>query len=135
MKLKRVIYESFEIDFGSLKGQSDSESHEIDREIYLEFETGEKFYFSWCNEPVQCCIGLKRERFNENEPDHVIEATSWKVWRELIGQDISFVFIDESHQVLELKGQSSSTYLSSQESGSWVADVLHISISLPVIGN
>ncbi|MBH0014883.1 hypothetical protein [Pseudoalteromonas sp. NGC95] len=135
MKLKRVIYELFEIDFGSLKGQSDSESHEIDREIYLEFETGEKLYFSWCNEPVQYCIGFKSERFNDNEPDHVIDATNWKVWRDLIGQDISFVFTDESHQILHLKSQSSSTYLSSQENGSWVADVLHISKGLPVIGN
>jgi hypothetical protein len=81
MKLKRVIYELYEIDFGNLKGQSDSESHEIDREIYLEFETGEKFYFSWCSEPVQYCIGFKSERFNVNEPEHVIDATNWKVWR------------------------------------------------------
>jgi hypothetical protein len=45
------------------------------------------------------------------------------------------VFIDESHQILELKAQSSSTYLSSQERGAWVADVLHISKGLPIIGN
>ena len=135
MKLNRVIYELFEIDFGSLKGQSGSESHEIDREIYLEFETGEKLYFSWCNEPVQCCIGFKPERFNANEPDHVIDATNWKVWCELIGQEICFVFTDESHQILELKGQSSSVYLSSQERGSWEADVLHISKDLPIISN
>jgi hypothetical protein len=135
MKLKRVIYELYEIDFGSLKGQTDSESHEIDREIYLEFETGERFYFSWCNEPVQYCIGFKPERFNENELDHVLDATHWKVWCELIGQDISFVFADESHQILELKGLSSSVYLSSQERGSWVADVLHISKGLPIVSN
>lgn len=135
MKLKRVIYELYEIDFVSLQGESLSESHEIDREIYLEFESGEKVYFSWCNVPVQYCIGYKSERFNNNEPDHVVDATNWKIWCDLIGQEISFVFIDDSHQVLELKGQSSSTYLSSQERGSWVADVLHISKSLPVIGN
>ena len=134
MKLKRVIYELFEIDFGNLKGQSDSESHEIDREIYLEFDTGEKFYFSWCSEPVQYCIGIKLERFNVTEPEHVIDTTNWKVWRELIGQEISFVFVDESHQILELQAQSSSTYLSSQEHGVCISDVLHISKGLPVIG-
>lgn len=68
-------------------------------EIYLEFETGETFYFSWCNEPVQYCIGFKTERFNENEPDHVIDATNWKVWRELIGQYISFVFADNQQLI------------------------------------
>lgn len=135
MKLKCVIYELYGVDFGSLKGESDSDSHEIDREIYLEFESGKKVYFSWCNEPVQYCIGLQSGRFNAKEPDHVIEATDWNVWRYLIGQELSFVFTDESHQVLELKGQTSSVYLSSQEQGPWVADVLHISKDLPVIGN
>ena len=84
---------------------------------------------------MQYCIGFKPGRFNANEPDQVIDATNWKIWRELIGQEINFVFTDESHQILELKGQSSSTYLSSQERGSWVADVLHISKVLPIIGN
>ncbi|WP_418357061.1 hypothetical protein ACNH6B_11495 [Shewanella basaltis] len=135
MKLERVIYELYEIDFGSLKGESESDSHELDREIYLEFESGEKVYFSWCNEPVQYCIGFQSGRFNANEPDHVVEATNWSVWRDLIGQELSFVFTDKSHQILELKGQTSSVYLSSQEQGSWVADVLHISKSLPIIGN
>ncbi|MBZ2191607.1 hypothetical protein JFJ09_05190 [Pseudoalteromonas arctica] len=133
MKLKRVIYELFEMDFGNLKGKSDSDSHEIDCEIYLEFETGEKFYFSWSSKPVQYCIGFKSERFNVNDPAHLIEATHWKVWRELIEEEISFVFIDESHQILELKAQSSSTYLSSQEHGIYFTDVLHISKALPVM--
>ena len=135
MKLKRVIYELFEIDFGSLCGGADSAEHEIDREIYLEFETGEKFYFSWCNEPEQYCIGFKPERFNKNEPECVIDASRWQVWHELIGQEISFMFTDESHQILELKSLSSSVYLSSQERGSWGADVLHISKGLPLIMN
>jgi len=135
MKLKRVIYELYEVDFGSLKGESGSDSHEIDREIYLEFESGKRVYFSWCYEPVQYCIGFQSSRFNASEPDHVIEATNWNIWRDLIGQNLNFVFIDESHQVLELKGQISSVFLSSQEQGSWVADVLHISKDLPVIDN
>ncbi|RYV01544.1 hypothetical protein SOPP22_14265 [Shewanella sp. OPT22] len=135
MKLERVIYELYEVDFYSLKGESDSDFHEIDREIYLEFESGKKVYFSWCNEPVQYCIGFQSARFNANEPDHVIEVTNWGVWQDLIGQELSFIFTDESHQILELKGQTSSVYLSSQEKGSWVADVMHISKGLPVVSN
>jgi hypothetical protein len=99
----------------------------------LEFETGEKFYFSWCNEPEQYCIGFKSEKFNKSEPERVIDASRWQVWHELIGQEISFIFTDESHQILELKSLSSSVYLSSQERGYWGADVLHISKSLPLI--
>lgn len=39
MKLKRVIYELYEVDLVSL--HDTAEWHEIDREIYLEFENGE----------------------------------------------------------------------------------------------
>lgn len=133
MILKRVIYELFESDFGALCGRANSAYHEIDREIYLEFETGQKYYFSWCSEPEQYCIGFKPERFNKNEPERIIDASSWQVWHALIGQEISFMFTDETHQILELKSLPSSVYLSSQERGSWGADVLHISKVLPLI--
>ncbi|PHS16809.1 MAG: hypothetical protein COA86_11115 [Kangiella sp.] len=129
MKLKRVIYELYEIDLVSLHDQS--EWHEIDREIFLEFDNGEKMYFSWCNEPVQFSIGSKNHRFNENQPDHIVDASGWDIWKDLIGDNIQFTY-KETHQILEVKGQSKSVYLSSQEKGSWYADVLHISDTLPV---
>jgi len=133
MKLKNVIYELYEVDLISLHDHP--EWHEIDREISLEFENGEKKYFSWCGEPVQYSVGVQDHRFNVNEPDHVIDATSWDLWQGLIGEEIEFISHDESHQVLELKGQSKSVYLSSQERGSWQADVLHISTKLPKYGS
>ncbi|WP_213608148.1 hypothetical protein [Pseudoalteromonas sp.] len=67
-----------------------------------------------------------------NEPDHVIDVSEWDMWKGLIGSKIDFIYHDESHQVLELRGQNGSAYLSTQEQGSWLADVLHISNTLPI---
>lgn len=133
MKLKRVIYELYEVDLGSLHDHP--EWHEIDREIFLEFDNGEKRYFSWCNEPVQYSVGVQEHRFNVNEPDHVIDASEWDMWRGLIGNEVYFISHNDSNHILELRGQNSSVYLSSQERGSWLADVLHISITLPEFGS
>jgi hypothetical protein len=49
MILKRVIYELYEVDLVTLNDQP--ERHEIDRELYLEFEGGEELYFSWVMSP------------------------------------------------------------------------------------
>ncbi len=132
MKLKRVIYELYEVDLVSL--HDTPEWHEIDREIYLEFENGEKRYFSWCNDPEQYSVGSLEHRFNENEPDHVIDASEWDIWQSLIGHEVQFNY-KESHQILEIKGQNKSVYLSSQEKSSWYADVLHVSNELPVFSS
>jgi hypothetical protein len=132
MKLKRVIYELYEVDLVSL--HDNPEWHEIDREIYLEFENGEKRYFSWANNPEQYSVGSQEDRFNENEPDHIIEASEWPIWKGLVGNELQFNY-KESHQILEIKGQNESVYLSTQEQGSWYADVLHISSALPVFSS
>jgi len=133
MILKRVIYELYEIDLASLNDQP--EWHEIDRELCLEFESGKALYFSWCNEPEQYSVGLLNHRFNENEPDHILDASKSDMWSKLIGQEITPIFLDDSHQVLELKGKTYSVYLSSQENGSWFSDVLRISMKLPKFGS
>lgn len=129
MKLKRVIYELYEIDLVSLHNHP--EWHEIDREIFLEFDNGERRYFSWCSEPVQYSVGSQDHRFNVNEPDHVIDVSKWGMWEGLIGHEVDFIYHDESHQILELRGSTKSVYLSTQEQGSWLTDVLHISNEQP----
>ena len=133
MKLKRVIYELYEVDLRSLNDHPGW--HEIDREIYLEFDNGDRKYFSWCSEPVQYSVGIQDHRFNLNEPDHVIDVSDWSMWRGLIGNEVEVIGHDESHQVMEIRGQSRSVYLSSQEQGSWLADVLHVSATLPEFGS
>lgn len=133
MKLKRVIYELYEVDLATLHDHP--EWHEIDREIFLEFENGVRKYFSWCSEPVQYSVGIQDHRFNVNEPDHVIDASSWSMWRSLIGSEVELISHNDSHQIIEIRGQSQSVYLSSQERGSWLSDVLHVSVTLPEFGS
>ena len=130
MRVKRVSYELFESDLSSLN--ETSEWHEIDREIVLEFEDGNHMYFSWCGEPVQYSICSKNNRFFKNEPENIMDVTNWEMWRKLVGEEIRLAYHDSCHQVLEIKGQSTSVYLSSQENGSWQADVLHISKEKPI---
>ena len=132
MKLQRVIYELFESDLASLRDFSDW--HEIDREIFLEFENGEKRYFSWCDEPIQYSMGMQDERFNTGEPDHILDVSNWDMWQSLIGTKIEFID-KEPHQIIEVKGPKKSVYLSNQEQGSWFSDVLHISNELPKISS
>lgn len=129
MKVKRVIYELYQSDLDCLK--KNSEWHEIDREVIFEFEDGLHTYCSWNGEPVQYSIGSSNRRFFINEPDHIIDVTNWEIWHKLIGEQIRLIYHDSCHQVLEIKGQSTSVYLSSQENGSWQADVLHISKEKP----
>jgi hypothetical protein len=129
MKIVRVVYKLFESDFTSLKGNSDS--HEIDREICLEFDSGRKLYFSWCQKPIQFSVGFQEQSFNTNEPERSLDVSNWDIWKPLIGNRIELVYLDNNHQILQLKGVTSSIYLSSQEQGIWEADVLHISSKMP----
>ncbi len=129
MKLKRVVYELYDADMQSLS--KDDDWHELDREISLNFEGDKKIYISWCDTPVQFCVSYQDSRFNRNEPDHHIDVSSWRIWQNLIGFDLKLLYLEESRQVLHLKGEKCSVYLSSQSQGSWLSDVLHISSKRP----
>ena len=49
-RLRRVWYELFESDRESLV--LDSEPHTLDREIRLEFDTGDSRFVTWGTEPI-----------------------------------------------------------------------------------
>lgn len=135
MKIEKVVYELYESDYSCIRGHENSDMHEIDREICLDLEDGRHIYVTWVSEPVQYAVGYKEGRWNVNEPDILIEASEWKIWRPLIKKNCEFIYHDEWHQILELKCNESSIYFSSQEEGSWLSDVLHISATKPVCGN
>jgi len=131
MRLARAIYELFESDMATLQGAEEQHSHEIDRELRLEFTDCSDLYIAWCSHPTQYAVGYQEKRWNVTDPEHIVDVSQWKIWRELIGQEISFVFHSPANQVLELRGDRSSVYCSSQERGSWQADVLHLSLEKP----
>jgi len=132
MKLNKVLYELYESDHSCIKGHENSEVHEIDREICLEFDEGNRIYVSWTDAPIQFSVDYKESQWNMNNPDIVVDASSWKMWKPLIGKSCEFIFHGEEHQVLELKCSDKSIYFSSQDKGSWFSDVLHISASKPL---
>ena len=72
----------------------------------------------------------RKKKFTFTFQDELVEANRVHpagLFTYLVGEDVSLVYHDDCHQVLEIKGQSTSVYLSSQENGSWEPDVLHIS--------
>ncbi len=135
MKIEKVIYELYESDYLCIKGNENSNVHEIDREVRIELEDGMHVYVSWSNEPVQYSVGYKEERWNINVPEITIDVSSWKMWGGLIGQSCKFIYNDKAHQILELKCSEHSIFFSSQEDGCWEMDVLHISSSKPTVSS
>jgi len=137
MKIEKVIYELYESDYSYIKDITEADAHEIDREIYLVLDNGKHIYISWSNEPMQFSVGYKDHHWFKNEPDKTMEATSWKIWKDTIGQEFEFVYHDKNNQVLELKSTNTSVYFAplEKENNNWSIDVLHISNTLPTVGS
>ena len=133
MKLSKVIFEMYQLDFDCFEEHSDF--FELDREVRLEFEDHVAIYVSWTEKPTQHCIGFKEGRWNMNELDHIKNVSELSMFSSIIGQECSFEFLEDEHQILHLKGTDESIYFSSQEKGSWAADVVHISKDLPSISS
>jgi hypothetical protein len=130
MKLIGVIYELFQSDFSCIQGHENDDSHIIDREVCLVTDEG-RLYVSWCGEPSQYCIGYKRDRWFNNEPEVAINASEWRMWATLVDHEFSLSFTDPSHEILELTSNAGVVYFSAEERGVFGADVCHISIGCP----
>jgi hypothetical protein len=131
MKISKVFYELFNSDYLSIKGHENDDFHEIDREICLEFTDGTKIYISWADKPIQFCIGHKDSSWNINQPEIILDASEWKIWKNIINQEVEIIYLDNEKQILELKSKNTSIFLSSQENCNWETDVLHISLIKP----
>lgn len=53
--------------------------HEIDGEIRLEGETGDVININWNEKPVRFCVGFNGERWNQTEPETILEVTQWPI--------------------------------------------------------
>jgi hypothetical protein len=61
------------------------------------------------------------------------DASTHPCWMALIGHPLDFVFLDERHQVAEVRSPGASVFLSSQQNGDWGADVTTVSHLRPEI--
>lgn len=131
--LRRVVYELFQFEAGTLDDPASTEQHFIDREIRFEMSDGSCWFASWTNTPIQHSVGIQRERFFADGEPVTRDASTHPCWTALIGHPIEFVFLDERHQVVEVRSLSASVFLSSQENGDWAADVTTVSRARPEI--
>jgi hypothetical protein len=133
----KIIYELYNSDFSNIKDSLDADTHEIDREIYIALDDGERIYISWANTPIEYSIDYKESSWFENESEKVLDASSWKIWKPIIGKSFELIFHDKNKQLLELKSKNASIYFSpleicgSSDGPSWSTDVLHISSNKP----
>ena len=132
-----MLYELYDSDYSYIKDKQDADSHEINREIYLVINNGKHVYISWSDKPMQFSVGYKESRWFKNEPDKTLDASTWKIWRDIIDQECELIFHDNNHQILELKCNNTSVYFAPLEAkeNNWSIDVLHISNNVPCISS
>jgi len=135
MKISKVVYELYQSDYSCIRGSEEGDTHEIDREIRIEAENGERIYISWTDSPAQYSVGYKTSRWSKNDPEVTVDVSHWKVWQTLIAENCELIFHGDEHQVLEIRCPCASVYVSSQENGKWFSDVLHISSSRPKVSS
>ena len=131
--LHKVIYELYDSDYLYIQDKIDADTHEIDREIDLVLDNGKHIYISWSDKPIQFSVGYKDSRWFNNESDKTLDASSWKMWKPLIGEGFELVFHGDNNQILELRARNTSIYFSPLEikDQNWSIDVLHISSNKP----
>jgi hypothetical protein len=131
--LRRVVYELFEFEAGILDDPASIEQHLLDRQIRFEMSDGSCWFASWANTPIQYSVGIQRERFFAAGDSVTRDASTHPCWTALIGHPVEFVFVDDRHQVVEVRSPGASVFLSSQENGDWASDVTTVSRSRPEI--
>jgi hypothetical protein len=110
-----------------------ADEHIVDREIELTGIDGSVKHVSWTGDPVEYCIGVQESSWFVAGDVKVIPMTSAPLWRSLIGQSIEFIWHDDDHQILEIRGYGAPVFLSSRERDCWYADTITISRLQPVV--
>ncbi len=126
MKLKKVFCEYFETMMPDVKFLENADAYELDKEIRLEFEDHPKIYISWGGEPVEYAVGTSEKSWFMNT-EVALDVSNWKIWKSLINQECEFHYHDKYHQVLEIKCDSKSIYISTQDDRGWYTDTITIS--------
>jgi hypothetical protein len=126
--LKRVIYErfSFERDIPIV-----AREHALDRQVRFEFSDGKVIFASWTEKPVLYCVGKGEQSFFTVDPEAVLDMSTEPPWRDLVGEPIEFIFLDEDHQTMEVRSARGSAFISSKEADLWGMDVITISPDRP----
>jgi hypothetical protein len=131
IKVARIVYELFESDAVWLDKNPLAEVHELDREIRLEGESGGEIYISWCTDPVQYAIGISNKSFFSPLAPVVRDMTDSVMWSGIAGQTVTLRFLDDHHQVLEIRSESGIIYCWTSEFEMAGLDVVNVSKHKP----
>jgi hypothetical protein len=136
MILKRIQYEMFESDADWLDHHLDTPFHEIDGQIRLDLVGSERpLFISWNQVEVMFEIATGPESLFSKSLPVVRDMSSNKIWRDLIGKDISWEHLGKHRQVLRITDGSSSVYCCSREGERWQMDVVHVTRQRPDISS
>jgi hypothetical protein len=121
--LQRVVYLQFEHEESALSNPW----HELDREVQLEMSDGKVWFISWFPEPVQYAVAYSPHSFFSPPSPKAEEASSFAPWSNMLGQPVEWLWVAEEHQVLELRTNTGSAFISSLEKGHWNMDAITVS--------
>jgi hypothetical protein len=131
--LAKVTYLLFESELAEGVEYLLREEHIVDREIRLEWTDGSAKHISWASEPFQYCVGLQEHSWFLAGEVKKVDMSSRPSWKDLIGRELELKWLDESHQVLQVRAGDASTYLSSRENDYWFADAITVSKATPQV--
>ena len=129
--LTKVTYLLFESELSEGDEHLLRDEHIIDREVRLDWSDGSVKHISWTSNPVQYCVGVQAHSWFISGDVKEVDMSSRSNWKELVGKEVKLQWHDDSHQVLEMRTDVASIYLSSRENGYWEADTITISQAKP----
>lgn len=131
MKIEQVFYEIFESDAMKLDRDGTPGFHGLDREVRLHLESGEDVFISWGWDKAMYRIRMGTESFFTPPPPVIRDMSDSDMWKKIVGQEVKITFLDEYHQVLEIRSNTETVYCWSSPFYETGSDVVIISRAKP----
>ncbi len=131
MKIVKVFYDIFESDAWWLDRHASSDTHELDREIRLESDNEESIFISWCSDPVQYSTCTSNTSFFLSRVPVARDMTNSSIWSGITNGFVTLQFLDQNHQVLEIRTSRKVVYCWTSAFDVDGDDVVYVSASKP----
>lgn len=131
MRIVKVFYDIFESDAWWLDRHASSDTHELDREIRLVSDDGQSIFISWCSDPVQYSICTSTTSFFLPPVPVARDMTASSIWTGITNDSVTLQFLDQNHQVLEIRSSQKVVYCWTSAFDVDGDDVVYVSTSKP----
>lgn len=126
-ELVQVRYRLLEGEESATAAAILGESHDFGGELVLGFRDGCEVFVSWVGDPVQYSIGTREaSHFRGDATLSEHDVSDSRMWRELLGCDVSFRFTAADNQILEISSTEDRVLVCAFERGHWWADALTV---------